>query len=139
VSLACVVGLLMARALGFAAGAFAFWVAHVLERAHWIDWFHGEYDPWFLNSGRAILVTIGAVAVASAVVAALAAAPRTATGLTVAAGAFTSMTLVLFLKPAGPGSIFPIVMVVGGVLLLVVSLAGAWTGVRLRRLFRAHD
>ena len=136
-SLACLVGLLMARALGFAAGAFAFWVAHVLERAHWIDWFHGEYDPWFLNSGRAILATIGAVAVASAVVAALAAAPRAATGLAVAAGAFKSMTLVLFLKPAGPGSIFPIVMVVAGVLLLAASLAGAWVGMQARRRLRA--
>jgi len=126
----------MIRLTGFVAGALAFWAAHVVERAHWADWFRGEFDPWFLNSGRAMAATLGAVVLASAVVAALAAAPRAVSGLAVAAGAFTAMTIVLFLKPAGPGTIFPIVMVAAGVVLLVASMLGAWAGARARRLIR---
>jgi len=127
----------MTRLVGFVAGFLAFWAAHVVERAHWTDWFRGEFDPWFLNSGRAMAATFGAVVLASAVTAALAGASRAASGLVVAAGAFTAMTLVLFLKPAGPGTIFPIVMVAAGVVLLVASMLGAWAGARARRLIRA--
>jgi hypothetical protein len=139
VPLAFLVGVLMVRLVGFVAGVLAFWAAHVVERAHWTDWFHGEFDPWFLNSGLAIAATVGAVALASAVVAALAGASRAVSGLSVAAGAFMAMTLVLFLKPAGPGTIFPIVMVAGGVLLLVASMLGAWAGRSARRLIGAED
>jgi len=128
----------MIRLVGFIAGALAFWAAHAVERAHWADWFHGEYDPWFLNSGRAMAATVAAVAVTSAVVAALGGASSNVRGLAIGAGAFVAMTLVLFLKPAGPGTIFPIVMVVGGALLVLGSVCGAWTGRALRHIARAR-
>jgi len=132
------VGVLMLRVVAFIVGAVAFWAAHAVERARWSDWFHGAYDPWFLNSGRAIVLTMSVVAVASAVVAALAASARRVRGLTICAGAFAAMTTVMFLKPAGPGTIFPLVMVVGGVLLLFASVLGAWTGSSLRRVARGR-
>jgi len=128
----------MVRLIGFIVGALAFWATHAVERAHWSDWFHGTYDPWFLNSGRAIVLTMSAVAVSSAAVAALAASTREVRGLTIGAGAFVAMTIVMFLKPAGPGTIFPIVMVVGGVLLMLAGVLGAWTGAGLRRIMRAR-
>jgi hypothetical protein len=133
-----VVELLMRRCLGFILGALAFAAAHAVERAHWHDWFHGAYEPWFLNSGWAILFTVGAVAVASAVLAALASSTQAARGLSIAAGAFVAMTAILFLKPGGPGTIFPIVMVAGGALLLFGSMIGAWAASRVRRAPRAR-
>ena len=47
------------------------------------------------------------------------------------------LTAVLFLKQGGPGTIFPIVLVAGGALLLLASLLGAWTGMRVGRVLRS--
>jgi hypothetical protein len=43
------------------------------------------------------------------------------------------MTAVLFLKEGGPGTIFPIVMVAGGALILISSTLGALIGREVRR------
>jgi hypothetical protein len=43
------------------------------------------------------------------------------------------MTGVLFLKKGGAGTIFPIVMAVGGMLLLTTSTVGALIGREVRR------
>lgn len=118
----------MVRLIGFVAGALAFVAAHAVERAHWRDWFQGAHEPWFLNSGRAIVFTIAWVCVVSALVAAFNWSTRPVRGITIAAGAFAAMTAVLFLKEEGPGTIFPIVMVVGGAILLTSSALGAWVG-----------
>ena len=79
---------------------------------------------------------MGCVFVASIMVAVFEASSRRVTGLTIGAGAFVAMTLVLFLKPGGPGNIFPIVMAFGAVVLLVSTVAGAWLGRELRRALR---
>jgi hypothetical protein len=42
------------------------------------------------------------------------------------------MAVVLFLKEGGPGTIFPIVLAVGGVFLLISSALGAWIGREVR-------
>jgi hypothetical protein len=130
--------MLMKNWLPFTAGFLTFVVAHAILRAHWHDWFQGTYDPWFLNSGRAILFTVGAVSATSAVVAAAISSARLVTGITFAAGGFVAMTAILFLRQGGPGTIFPIVMVFGGVFLLVSSVAGAWAGTTLGRNLRAR-
>jgi hypothetical protein len=124
---------LIRRAIAIGAGAFTFWAAHIVEVAHWHDWFRGAYDPWFLNSGRAVVFTLASVAFVSAAVGAFDRRPRATKGLTLAGGAFAAMVLVLFLRAAGPGTIFPIVIVAGGVLLVVSSVAGAWAGTLLGR------
>jgi hypothetical protein len=132
------VGLLMLRLLGFSVGALAFGVAHVVERAQWHGWFHGEYEPWFLNSGRAILFTLGCVWLVGAAVAALNPSTRPVRGITIGAGAFAAMTTVMFLSESGPGTIFPIVLVAGGVLLLLGSATGAWMGTQIGRTARGR-
>jgi hypothetical protein len=69
---------------------------------------------------------------ASAVVAALSRSSRPVHGIAFAGGAFVAMTVLLFVSP-GPGTIFPIVLAVGGAVLLCSSVAGAWAGAVIRR------
>ena len=126
----------MSRAIGFATGFLAFMVAHTIEVLRWTAWFGGTHQPWFLNAGRSIVFTMACVLAASIPVALLDPSPRPARGLTIGTGAFAAMTLVLFLQKEGPGTIFPIVMVFGGIALLISSTAGAWLGRELRRALR---
>src|SRR3954462_16016178 len=97
----------MPRLTGFVIGAAVFVAAHALEARHWSDWFNGEYEPWFLNSGRAVLFTLGLLAAASALTAALARSPRPVGGLAICSGAFVAMAVVLF-AGRNPGTLFPI-------------------------------
>src|SRR3954468_17993308 len=106
----------MPRLTGFVIGAAVFVAAHALEARHWSDWFNGEYEPWFLNSRRAILFTLGLLWVASALTAAVARLPRPVRGLATCGGAFVAMAVVLFTGP-GPGTLFPITLGSGGVAL----------------------
>jgi hypothetical protein len=132
----------MLRVIGFVIGAAAFLAAHALEASHWSDWFNGQYDPWFLNSGRAILFTLGLLWVASTATAALTRSPRQVSGLAIGGGTFVGMAVVLFTAP-NPGTLFPIVLGAGGVPLLCTSLAGAWAGTaikcRTREASKRHD
>jgi len=112
---------------GFVIGAAVFVAAHALEARHWTDWFNGEYDPWFLNSGRAVLFTLGLLWVVSALTAAFARSPRPVRGLAICGGAFVAMAVVLFTGD-GPGTLFPIALGFGGVALFCSSVAGATVG-----------
>ncbi len=111
------------RGFGFALGVLTFVGAHAIEVAWWTVWFGGAHDPWFLNSGRAIAFTMACLLGVSTIGGALG-----LSGFAIAAGSFVAMTTVLFLKEGGPGTIFPIVMVAGGVLILMSSMLGAWLG-----------
>jgi hypothetical protein len=117
----------MPRLTGFVIGAAVFVAAHALEARHWSDWFNGEYEPWFLNSGRAVLFTLGMLWVASALTAALASSPRPVRGLAICSGAFVAMAVVLF-AGRNPGTLFPITLGSGGVALFCSILAGARAG-----------
>src|SRR5476651_1842144 len=86
----------------FTLGFLTFAIAHAIEARWWHEWFGGAYDPWFLNSGRAAAFTLAAVVLASAV-ATSRSKPRIVQGAVVAAGAFASMAIMLFVKQAGPG------------------------------------
>jgi hypothetical protein len=127
----------MKNVLHVAGGFFTFVAAHAIEAAKWSDWFHGTGEPWFLNAGRAALLTIGAVSLTSAVMAALVGSTKAVSGVSIAGGAFVAMAAVLFLKPGGPGTIFPIVLAVGGGLLLLGSVLGAWIGTRVGLVIRS--
>jgi hypothetical protein len=125
-------GMLMRHVTGFIVGGIAFAAAHAIEARHWSDWFRGSYEPWFLNSGRAVLFTLGLLWVVSAALAALTRSPRPVRGVAAGGGAFIAMAVLLFSGP-GPGTLFPIVLAAGGAALLCSSLAGAWAGAVIRR------
>jgi hypothetical protein len=119
------------RGVGFTVGLLTFLAAHEVEVLKWAAWFGSAHEPWFLNSGRAVAFTIACLFLGSLISGWL-----RLSGLMTAAGAATAMTLVLFLKGGGPGSIFPIVIAAGAVFILAVSTLGAWIGGEIRRVAR---
>lgn len=121
----------MSRWIGFVIGVLTFLAAHVIEVWKWGTWFGGPYEPWFLNAGAPLAFTMGAVFVVSLAVGWLA-TQRRVRGVTIAAGSFAAMSAVLFLKPGGAGTIFPIVMAFGGLALLLSSVIGALIGREIR-------
>ena len=64
---------------------------------------------------------------------------RKVRGVTIGAGSFVAMTAVMFLKKEGPGTIFPIAIVAGGVFILMSSTLGAWTGTEIGNLARRRQ
>ena len=114
----------MMRWISFALGAATFLATHAVERAAWSSWFGAANTPWFLNSGRAVAFTAGCVLVAGLLASACARDRDDALvhGGNVAAGAAVAMALVLFLS--GPGTIFPVVLVFGTVIVAASSFAG---------------
>ena len=117
-------------------GFLVFEIAHAIEARLWQNWFGGTYDPWFLNSGRAAAFTLTGVVLASAIATSLA-KPRIGQGLGVATGAFAAMAIMLFVKQAGPGTIGPIVLATGAVLLFLSAAAGLFIGMLFRALVGA--
>jgi hypothetical protein len=116
------------RSVDFAVGMLTFAVAHVIEVAMWSTWFGGANEPWFLNAGAAAGFTLGCLFIASGVVSMVNPSARPGRGVTLGVGACAAMAVVLILKQGGPGTIFPIVLAVGGVFLLISSTLGAWIG-----------
>jgi len=113
-------------------GAMAFLAAHIVESAAWTTWFHGEYAPWFLNSGRAVAFTAGSLLIIGLVAGINTPAWRDSmiTAGNLLAGAVAAMIVVLF--AVGPGTLFPIAIVIGAAVLGVSSAAGVFAGSALR-------
>jgi hypothetical protein len=89
-----------------------------------------ENSGWFLNSGRGV----AAVGLACAVAGALVGLSRKANvreATMVAGGAVLAMVVVLF--SIGAGTIFPIVIVVGAVIITGATAAGAGAGIAIRQ------
>jgi hypothetical protein len=107
-------------------GGAAFLAAHVVQTLAWNTWFHGTFDPWFLNSGRAVAFTAAVLVAAGAVVSASDRRESIVRGANVAAGALLAMIAVLFV--VGPGNLFPIVIAIGGLIAVVSTGAGALAG-----------
>ncbi len=110
-------------------GASLFVGAHAVQWAAWRRWFDptGGYPVWFLNSGRAVAFTAAWLAAAAFLGALCQPPPRAQVGrrmLSVAAGTVAAMGVVLF--ATGPGSIFPIVLAVGAVLVAAPVAAGTY-------------
>jgi hypothetical protein len=116
-------------------GAGSFVVAHLAEAAWWTTWFRGVYAPWFLNSGRAVAFTAGCQFVAAAVVSAADQREALVRGLYVAAGAVVAMLVVLAI--VGPGTLFPIVLGIGAIVVAAASVAGGLAGSALRRAIKS--
>jgi hypothetical protein len=126
------------KCVDFAIGLLTFAGAHAIEVAMWSAWFGGAHEPWFLNAGSAAGFTLGCVFIASGIVSMCHASVRRGRGVTLGLGAVAAMTIVLFLKQGGPGTIFPIVLAVGGGFLLVSSTLGAWIGREARRALKSQ-
>jgi hypothetical protein len=109
--------------MAFALGAATFAIAHAIVIAKWTAWFGGVHEPWFLNSGRAVVFTT-ALLFGVSIVSGL----FEFSGVLIAAGAFATMTVIVFGLSDGPGTIFPIVLVSGGLLILGAGWLGAWIG-----------
>jgi hypothetical protein len=115
----------MMRWTSLVLGAATFLAAHAIERAAWQSWFGPANSPWFLNSGRAVAFTTACILVAGVLAGVFSRDRDDALvhGGNVAAGAVVAMAVVLFLGP-GPGTIFPIVLVIGTVIVAMSSFAG---------------
>jgi hypothetical protein len=112
-------------------GAAAFLGAHLVQTLAWQTWFHGSYDPWFLNSGRAVALTVALLVVAGAIVSAADWRESIIRGANAAAGALAAMIVILAI--VGPGNLFPIVIAIGGVIAVASTGAGALAGWGMHR------
>jgi hypothetical protein len=115
-------------------GAAAFLVAHTIERFMWASFFSAGdavHPAWFLNSGRAALFTALSVAVAGVVVGAMARDRRElfAGAANAAGGGIVAMIVALFVS--SPGTIFPLVILIGGALVIAGTFAGALVALAL--------
>jgi hypothetical protein len=83
-----------------------------------------DNSAWFLNSGRGVLITTIVLALAAAAMG-LGSSPPGLWSATVAfsGGAAAAMVVVLF--ALGPGTIFPIVIAIGMVIIAVAAITGA--------------
>lgn len=116
-------GYFLAGAVAFAAAqAVLFLVAEPPAR-HAID---GE--GWFLNSSTGIAVMAAVLVAASLVVSRALPAPLWQRWGSFVAGGIVALVGAVFLL--GPGTIFPIVIVAGAVVIAVSALVGVW-GARL--------
>ncbi|HEX6974493.1 MAG TPA: hypothetical protein VF147_08835 [Vicinamibacterales bacterium] len=126
----------MIRWRAVVAGALTFLAAHGMLLAGWRTWFEpgGAHTAWFLNSGRGVAFTAICLAAGAAIAGAVAhdktLPGRIAMGAAFAAGAVIAMACVLI--TGDPGTIFPIVLALGGAVALVSGLAGALAGGALR-------
>ena len=91
----------------------------------------GTADPgWFLNGRDAGMALLTAVALVSALVSAVRGRNHAVGALAFTVGAVLSLVIVLF--AIGPGTIFPIVIVFGAIVLTGATFLGAGLGWLLR-------
>jgi len=112
-------------------GAVAFLAAHVLERMMWLQWFADQsMVAWFTNSGRAVLVTVGFMFVAGFLsnLRTRDRQERMLGAANVAGGGI--LALVVALVMSGAGTIFPLVIIIGAVLIIAGTYAGAFIAQR---------
>jgi hypothetical protein len=108
-----------------ALGALTFMAAHAVEVVMWTSWFGGAWRPFFMNAGQAVAFT-GAGFLVAGFLAGVVATDRQdalihAGNLT--AGGSVAMTVILFRN--GPGTLFPIAIVIGIYILGLGSYLGA--------------
>ena len=110
-------------------GASTFVASHLVEATAWSTWFQGVAAPWFLNSGRAVAFTAACVFAGGFFATAFNRLERRGAvidGCNVAGGAVVAMIVVLI--AVGPGTLFPIVIVIGATILAATAVAGALGG-----------
>jgi hypothetical protein len=128
------------RVTALLTGAAAFAAAHAVEVAGW----HGVFAPgsanaaWFLNSGRAVAFTAACLFFASFTCSLLTRSARLSKSArtthvvlasNLACGAIAAMTAVL--AAIGPGSIFPLALVIGALIAAAACGAGVATATKM--------
>jgi hypothetical protein len=123
------------KSVGF--GAAAFLAAHLIETAAWSSWFAGNsFAPWFLNSSRAGAFTILLLSLMAALTATREVEEAIVRGINVGLGAAAVMVVVLFV--VGPGTLFPIALAIGLVVVVTAGVVGALAGAFSRGSARAR-
>jgi hypothetical protein len=117
-------------------GAVLFAIAHWLQVTWWRDWFQpsGDYPPWFLNSGRAVAFTAGLLFVAGVLLGMVSrgvSQEAIVLGGNLAGGAVAAMGVVLGFT--GPGTLFPIALIIGAGITAISAIAGALVGTLMGR------
>lgn len=97
----------------------------------WLQWFADQsMVAWFTNSGRAVLVTVGFMFVAG-LLSGLRTRDRRERMLgaaNVAGGGILALVVALMLS--GAGTIFPLVIIIGAMLIIAGTYAGAFIAQR---------
>ena len=114
------------RVAGVGTGLVTFVATHLVLMAKWTSWFHGQYEPWFLNTASAGQFTLTCFFVVS-----LIAGLFDTFGWFIWAGAVIAMVGVM-LVPPGPGTLWPIAIAVGAFLLAAAILFGNALGLGIR-------
>jgi hypothetical protein len=120
-------------------GAVAFVGFHETLGAAWQTWFDSGsgHSPWFLNTFDAVLAAAIVFFIIGLITSLLIPASRVEEAslgaCQLVAGATVPMIATLATLPEGPGSLAPLVVAVGIVVLLVPSVAGALAGFAARR------
>jgi hypothetical protein len=99
----------------------------------------GGRQPWFFSALPSAILTSAIMFAAAAIAGWRTAAPLSEavmSGVLLAVGAAVPLAITLFTNPNGPGTLFPLAIMFGSVLLACVSVAGAVGGWLVRRLFR---
>lgn len=109
-----------------AVGVAAFLAAHFLEVAAWSAFGAPAHEPWFLNSGRAVLVTVVLLFLTSAAIGWRTRQPWPGPASRVTAGAGVAALGVAFVT--GPGTLFPIVVVAALAVIAIAVFAGTCVG-----------
>ena len=115
------------RVTGVGIGLVAFVATHLVLMAKWTSWFHGQYEPWFLNTMPAGEFTLACFFVVS-----LIAGVFDTVGWFIWVGAVVAMVVVMCIPP-GPGTLWPIAIAAGGFLLAAAILLGSALGWGIRR------
>jgi hypothetical protein len=124
------------RVISVVIGILGFGFAHGVITGPWMrETFAPNplFRPWFTNSTSAVLLTAGVVALA-AFAFAFAARERSGAlmrGITVGAGAVVGMAAVMF--QVGIGTLGPIALLVGAVVLIAAGTAGGGAAAALKK------
>jgi hypothetical protein len=120
-------------------GAVAFVGLHEALTASWQTWFDSGagHSPWFLNTVDAVLaaaIVFFVVGLATSLLIPERRVEETSLGACqLVAGATVPMIATLAVSPEGPGSLAPLVVAIGIIVLLVPTVAGALAGFAARR------
>ena len=130
---------MLSRWRGAVFGGVTFLGTHAVEAGAWGTWFAPGVDhaAWFLNSGRAVALTVVCLFAVGALNGAFGSADQREAlvrGAYFSGGAIVSMSVVLIV--IGPGTLAPLAWLIGAVIVAKPGVSGALVGWAIRRAHR---